>query len=53
MWGIDPSFNILRYLLSPVEGMSLCDGPVKATGCPVTDQLEQEHHAVICILGNC
>lgn len=33
--------------------MGLCDGPVQTAGCPVTDQLKQKHHTVICVLGNC
>lgn len=37
----------------PIEGMGLSDSPVQTTGCPVTDQLEQKHHSVICVLGNC
>lgn len=52
-WAIDPRLNTVHLLLSPVECMGLCDGPVQATGCPVTDQLEQKHHAIICVLGNC
>ncbi len=33
--------------------MGFCNGPVQAAGCTVTDQLEQKHHAVIGVLGNC
>lgn len=29
------------FSVSPVEGVGLCDGPVQATGCSVTDELEQ------------
>jgi len=38
--------------LSPVEGVRLCDGPVQPAGGPVTDQLEQKHHAVTRVLGH-
>lgn len=43
----------ITCVLLPVEGMGLCDGPVQTTGCTVTDQLEQKHHSVVCVLGNC
>ena len=32
--------------------MCLGDGPVQTAGCPVTDELEQKHHAVVRVLGN-
>lgn len=32
--------------------MGLCNGPVQATGCSVTDELEQKHHTVTRVLGN-
>ena len=39
-------------LHSPIEGMRLGDGSVQATGGPVADQLEQQHHAVAGLLGH-
>lgn len=44
--------NAARSQLSPVEGVGLRDGAVQAAGCPVTDQLEQKHLAVTCVLGD-
>ena len=38
--------------LSPVEGVGLCNSPVQAAGCPVTDELKEKHCAVTCVLGN-
>ena len=45
-------FNTAHPQLSPVESVGLCDCSVQTTGCAVTDQLEQKHHAVIRVLGN-
>lgn len=36
---------------SPVEGVCLRNGSVQSAGCPVTDQLKQQHHAVARLLG--
>lgn len=44
--------NDLCFKISPVEGVGLCNGPVQAAGCPVTDELKEKHCAVICVLGN-
>lgn len=32
--------------------MGLRNGPIQAAGCPVTDQLKQQHHAVARVLGD-
>lgn len=53
IWVTDPNFDTVLVYISPVEGVGLCDGSVQSAGCPVTDQLEQKHHTVTCILGDC
>lgn len=36
----------------PIEGVCLGDGPVQPTGRSVTDQLEEQDHAVAAFLGH-